>query len=310
MKIKSTLKSLADILGAEFVGNPDLPVTGLNEIHVVEEGDMLFVDHPKYYDKALNSKATSILINKKVDCPEGKGLIIVDEPFTSFNILVRHFQPLTYCRQNVSSSATIGENTIIMPGCFIGNHVQIGEDCIIHPNVVVYDHCIIGNGVTIHANTVIGADAFYFKKRKDNFEKLQSCGRVILQDGVEIGASCTIDRGVTGDTQIGKNSKLDNHVHIGHDTVIGEMWLLAAQVGVAGVVTIKNRVTLWGQVGVASDLVINDDVVVYAQSGVGNDLESGKAYFGSPCRDAREVYKEMILVKQLPQLINRIKKED
>lgn len=310
MKIQSTLKEIADLIKAEFVGDGNHPVTGLNEIHVVEEGDLVFVDHPKYYDKALNSKATTILINKKVDCPPGKGLIITEEPFTAFNQLLRHFQPLNYSLSQISPSAKIGKGTVLMPGCFIGNNVVIGDNCVLHPNVTVYDHCIIGSNVTIHSGTVIGADAFYFKKRKEEFEKLQSGGRVVIHDYVEIGACCTIDRGVTGDTSIGKHTKLDNHVHVGHDTTIGEMCLFAAQVGIAGVVTIKNRVTLWGQVGVASDLIIHDDVVVYAQSGVGNDLESGKAYFGSPCRDAREVYKEMVLVKQLPQLINRIKKED
>src|SRR5205085_2804736 len=138
---------------------------------------------------------------------------------------------------NISESATIGTGTVIQPGAFIGNNVVIGKNCLIHSNVSVYDHTEIGNDVIIHANTVIGSDAFYFKRRKDYYDKMLSCGRVIIHDRVEIGASCTIDKGVSGDTIIGEGTKIDNQVHIGHDTVIGKNCLFAAQVGIAGVVT-------------------------------------------------------------------------
>lgn len=302
------LKEIALILNCEFVGEENHAVLGLNEIHRVEIGDIVFVDHPKYYEKALQSAATTVLINKNVVCPVGKALLIVDEPFTAFNKLIRHFQPNNFTDKKIGEKSSVGKTTVLMHGVTIGNNVAIGEGCVLHPNVVIYDNCIIGDNVTIHANAVIGADAFYYKKRESSMEKLQTCGRVILCDEVEIGALTTVDRGVTADTIIGRATKLDNHVHIGHDTVVGEMCIIAAHTGVAGVVDIKNKVTLWGQVGIASEVVIEDGVIVYAQSGVGKDLKAGKIYFGSPCDDAKEKMKEMAYVRQLPSILEDIKK--
>jgi UDP-3-O-[3-hydroxymyristoyl] glucosamine N-acyltransferase len=271
----TTLKAISEIIKAAYVGDPGHLVTGFNEIHRVEAGDAVFVDHPKYYDKALQSAATTIIINKKTDCPEGKALLIVEEPFTAFNILTQHFQPKQYSSQPISPSAAIGKGTIIMPGCFIGNHVTIGNNCILHPNVVVYDNCVIGNDVVIQAGTIIGSDAFYFKNRKTHFEQLQTCGNVVIKDQVKIGAGCTVDKGVSSDTLIGKGTIIDNLVHIGHDVVIGEMCLFAASVGIAGCCTIGDHVTLWGQVGIASDIRIGNNAVVQAQSGVGENINEG-----------------------------------
>jgi UDP-3-O-[3-hydroxymyristoyl] glucosamine N-acyltransferase len=312
MKLPSShkLKDIAAIINCEFEGNPDHTVTGLNEIHMVEAGDIVFVDHPKYYDKALQSKATTIIINKKVECPVGKALLISDDPFRDYNKLVRHFYPINYSSIPIADSAKIGEGSIVMPGAFLGNNVTIGKNCVIHPNVVIYDDCHIGNNVIIHANTVIGADAFYYKKRTDYFDKMISCGRVIIHDDVEIGALCTIDKGVSGDTVIGKGTKLDNHIQIGHDTHVGEMCLFASQVGVAGVVKIEDGVTLWGQVGIRSDVVIGKGVVVLAQTGVNESLEAGKTYFGYPVGEARSKMREIAALKKLPDLLRKMKDGD
>ena len=152
----------------------------------------------------------------------------------------------------------MGKNRI-MPDAYIGNHVRIGKNCIIHPNVTILDHCIIGDNVIIQAGTVIGSDAFYYNKKTNrdvHYKKMISCGRVIIEDCVEIGAGCTIDRGVSDDTVIGAGTKMDNMVHIGHDTVIGKNCLFAAQVGIAGATTIEDNVILWGQVGVSKTLTI------------------------------------------------------
>lgn len=307
MQIKPiSLKDIAAVIHSEFIGNEDHLITGLNEIHRVSAGDLVFVDHPKYYDKALNSAATTILINKKVEVPPGKALIIHNEPFTAFNMLTAHFQPRQQAHQHISPSARIGNSSVVMPGCSIGNDVIIGEGCVLHPNVVVYDHCSIGNNVTIHAGTIIGADAFYFKNRQSHFEQLESCGRVIIHDYVSIGANCTIDRGVTHDTIIGRHTIIDNMVHIAHDVSIGEMCLFAAQVAIAGCCTIGNKVTMWGQVGISSGITIEDNVVVQAQSGVGEDLKAGRVYFGTPAYDAREKMKEVFAAKQLPSLIHKL----
>lgn len=307
MQIKPTsLKEIAEIINAKYIGPNDHSITGFNEIHRVKKGDVVFVDHPKYYDKALNSLATTIIINKEVDCPKGKALIIHNEPFSAFNQLTSHFQPKNYSNENVSNTAKIGKNLTKMPGVFIGNNVSIGNNVILHPNVVIYDHSVIGNNVVIHAGTIIGSDSFYFKDRKTSFEQLNCCGNVIIHDNVVIGANCTIDRGVTESTIIGKNTILDNLIHIGHDVHIGEMCLFAAQVGVAGCTTIGNNVKVWGQVGISSNTNIPDNVVLYAQSGVTGDLEAGKTYFGSPAGEAKEKMREMFALKQLPDLIKKL----
>lgn len=303
-----TLQEVAQIINAEYVGDSDFPVEGLNEIHVVEPGDIVFVDHPKYYDKALQSAATIVLINKKVDCPEGKALLISEDPFRDFNMLSRHFRPFQAATLSVAETAEIGKDTVIQPHVFIGNHVKIGKNCLIHPNVTIYDNCIIGDGVIIHAGTVIGCDGFYFQKREGGFKKLESVGRVIIEDDVEIGAACTIDKGVTGDTTIGQGSKLDSQVQVAHDTVIGKNCLIASQVGIAGCNVIEDDVIIWGQVGLKSGLRIHKGVEIYAQSGVGMDLEAGKAYFGSPAVEARDKFREMALLRSLPKTLEKIKK--
>ncbi|QBA64221.1 UDP-3-O-(3-hydroxymyristoyl)glucosamine N-acyltransferase [Muriicola soli] len=300
-----TLEQIASLLGIKYVGAADFPVTGMNEIHVVEPGDIVFVDHPKYYDKALNSKATIVLINKKVECPEGKALLISEEPFNDFNKLTKHFRPFVSASASISPSARIGKSTIIQPQVFIGNHVEIGENCLIHPNVTIYDHCVIGNNVQIHAGTVLGSDAFYYKNRPEGFDKLLSGGRVVIEDNVEIGALCTLDKGVTGDTTVKEGSKLDNQVHVGHDTVIGKKCLIASQTGIAGCVVIEDEVTLWGQVGVTSAATIGKKAVVLAQSGVSKSLAGGKTYFGSPADEARVKMKELANLRRIPELLKQ-----
>ena len=305
-KKKHTLKQIADLIDCEYIGASDFPVLGMNEIHVVEPGDIVFVDHPKYYDKALNSAATIVLINKKVPCPEGKALLISDDPFQDFNTLTKHFMPFEASNAHISPSATIGKGTVIQPGAFIGNNVVIGDGCFIHANVSIYDHTIIGHNVTIHAGTVLGADAFYYKKRPEGFDKLISGGRVIIEDEVDLGALCTIDRGVTGDTTIKKGTKIDNQVHVGHDTVIGEECLIASQTGIAGCVIIENEVTIWGQVGITSGITIGEKAVISAQSGVSKSLEGHKSYFGTPADDFRKKYKEIASIRLIPKILEKL----
>ena len=261
-----SLQEIAKIIDCEFVGDANFPIYGMNEIHVVTPGDIVFVDHPKYYDKALKSAATIVLINKEVDCPEGKALLISDDPFRDFNKLTRHFKPFQATNVAIAVSAQIGEGTIIQPNCFIGNHVKIGKNCLIHPNVIMYDHTVIGDNVIIHAGTILGSDAFYYKKRPEGYDQLLSGGRVVIKDNVTIGALCTFDRGVTGDTTIGEGTKIDNQVHLGHDTVVGKNCLIASQTGIAGCVIIEDEVTIWGQVGITSGVTIATKTMLFAQS--------------------------------------------
>ncbi|MBQ0908722.1 UDP-3-O-(3-hydroxymyristoyl)glucosamine N-acyltransferase [Flavobacterium sp. F-328] len=301
------LQEIAAIIGCEFIGDANFPVQGMNEIHVVTPGDIVFVDHPKYYDKALQSAATIVLINKKVDCPEGKALLLSDDPFRDFNVLTKHFKPFQATNSAIASSAKIGEGTVIQPNCFIGNQVVIGKNCLIHPNVTIYDHTVIGDNVIIHAGTILGADAFYYKKRAEGFDQLISGGRVVIEDNVGIGALCTIDKGVTGDTTIGAGTKLDNQVHVGHDTVIGKKCLIASQTGIAGCVIIEDEVTIWGQVGTTSGITIGAKAVIMGQTGVTKSVEGGKSYFGTPIEESREKLKQLAHIKKIPEILNKLK---
>ncbi|WP_452220798.1 UDP-3-O-(3-hydroxymyristoyl)glucosamine N-acyltransferase [Lacinutrix salivirga] len=304
------LKQIAQLINCEFVGSEDFPVLGMNEIHVVESGDIVFVDHPKYYDKALQSAATVVLINKKVDCPQGKALLISDDPFRDFNKLTQHFKPFQSSNVSVSPSAKIGENTILQPNCFIGNNVTIGNNCVIHSNVSIYDDTVIGDNVTIHAGTILGASAFYYKNRPEGFDQLKSGGRVVIENNVDIGALCTIDKGVTGDTTIGEGSKLDNQIQVGHDTIIGKKCLIASQVGIAGCCIIEDEVTIWGQVGTNSGIKIGKKAVILGQTGVTKSVAGGKSYFGTPIEESRAKLKELAYLKKIPELLKQIKKQN
>ncbi len=302
---------IAELIGATLTGNKSGMATGINEIHKVEPGDLVFVDHPKYYDKCINSAAQFIIINKETSFPEGKALLIVDEPFEAYQKIVRHFRPFIPATKLISDTAVIGEGTYLAPNVYIGHEVVIGRNCRIGPNVTIMDHCIIGDNVIIQAGVVIGSDAFYYNTKKNRevwYKKMESCGRVVIQDDVEIGAGCTIDRGVSHDTFIGRGSKLDNMIHIGHDTVVGKNCLFAAQVGIAGATTIGDGVVLWGQVGVSKTLTIGDNAVVYAQGGVPASLEGGKVYFGSPAEDASIKKREIVWIKRIPEIWDKLMK--
>lgn len=303
-----TLKEITDLINLPYIGPAEHIIKGINEIHVVEEGDIAFVDHPKYYEKALSSAATTIIINKEIAPPPGKALIISDDPFATFNKLTLHFSPRGWW--NGSSTAKVDPTARISPGVTLGNNIVIGARSVIHPGVVIYDNTEIGEDVEIHANTVIGGHGFYYKNRGDRFDKMHSCGAVVIEDFVEIGCNCTIDKGVTGTTRIGRNTKIDNSVQVGHDTNIGRNCLIAAQVGIAGAVTIEDGVTLWGQVGVRSDITIGQGAVVLAQTGVSKSLPGGKTYFGSPAAESREKLKDLANTRKIPFILtelNRLK---
>jgi len=286
---KLTVKEVAEIIGARLIGDESVIAVGLNEIHVVRPGDITFVDHPKYYNKVLNSRASIVIINKEVEeIPDGKVLLLHDQPFLAFNQLIEKFRPFIPSTQNISPTANIGENTIIQAGAFVGNNVVIGDNCIIHANVSIYDNTVIGNNVIIHSGSVIGADAYYFQKREGSYIKFQSAGRVILKDRVEVGANCCIDKGVTGDTTIGEGTKFDNHCQVGHDTVIGKNCLIGAFAAIAGVTELEDDVIVWAFVAINKDIVVGKGAVLMATTGVDKSIEGGKTYMGAPAIDAKQ----------------------
>jgi len=296
-----SLKEIAAFIGAKYVGSDTHEIKGINEIHMVQSGDITFVDFDKYYDKALNSEATTIIINKDVEAPDGKALIFSHDPFRDFNKIVTRFRKFEPANKIISDSVEIGEGTIIQPGTFIGNHVKIGKNTIIHSNVSVYDYSIIGDNVIIQSNTVIGGDAYYFKRRPTHYDKMESCGRTVIEDNVEIGALCAIDKGVTGDTIIGKGTKMDNFVQIGHDTHIGRNCLIGSHSAIAGVTIIEDDVILWAKVIINKDIVIGKGAILLATSGTDKSLEGGKVYFGIPAIDARKKWREIIALRKLAE---------
>ena len=308
MKFSSSLsmQSIASLINATVIGNEKNVATGINEIHKVEAGDICFVDHPKYYDKCLQSAATIIIINNSnVEIPSGKTLLITDAPFEAYLKIVDTFRPFVASTKAISDTAIIDSTSIIMPGVFIGNYVTIGSGCVIHPNVTIRDYTVIGNNVVIQSGTVIGSDAFYYNTKKNRehwYKRMKSCGNVEIEDNVEIGSGCTIDRGVTASTRIGAGTVMDNQVHIGHDVSIGKNCLFAAQVGIAGATVIEDGVTLWGQVGVNKTITIGSGAVVMGQSGVVGNMAGNAVYWGTPAINFSEKKREMVWVKRIPEL--------
>jgi len=301
-----SVREIAEKFGAQIIGDDALSATGINEIHKVQPGDIAFSDAPKYFEKTLKSAATVILLNAAAECPPGKAILVVDDPFGVYDALIRTYRPFDPLRFPISPLAIIHPTAIIEPGVVIASNVTIGAHAYIQANTYIGAYTEIGQHVQISANCVIGSDAFYFKKRPDgSYHKWRSGGRVIIEDHVDIGAGCTINKGVSGDTIIGEGSKLDCQIHIGHGVVVGKNCLFAAQVGIGGKTVVEDNVVLYGQVGIAQALHIGKNAVVLAKSGVSKSLEAGKTYFGIPAEEVREKYKELAALRQLPELIRR-----
>jgi UDP-3-O-[3-hydroxymyristoyl] glucosamine N-acyltransferase len=289
---KQDIRSIAALLDCKMTGNTENMVTGINEIHMVESGDLVFVDHPKYYQKALESAASVILINQEVPFPEGKTLLIHPSPFNAFNFLIQHFAD-----QKEKEEPIVHPTATIYPNVFLGRNVKIGEHCILYAGAYIADETTIESHVIIGPNSVIGFDAFYYQKKEGSYQRLISCGGVHIEKNVEIGALCTIDRGVTGTTRIGEGSKIDNQVHVGHDTQIGSNVLIAAGCGISGCVEIGDHATIWGQVGMASGVKIADGATILGQSGVTKNIPDGTEYFGTPAGPAKQKFKELAFLR-------------
>ena len=303
------VQSVAEKIGAKLIGDAGLLATGINEIHKVEKGDITFVDAKKYFKKSLQSAASIIIINEEVACPTGKALLVCGDPFRAYNGLVLEYRPLRPLGSAIAESALIHPSSIIEPGVIIGHQVVVGKNCYVQANSYLGDYTHIGDHVTIQAGCIIGTDAFYFQKTKNGFEKWRSGGRVVIGNHVDIGAACTINRGVSGDTVIGDGSKLDCQVHVGHGAVIGKNCLIAGQVGIGGKAILEDDVVLYGQVGVAQRVRIGRGAVVSAKSGISKDLEGSKAYFGIPAAGIRERQKELAALRHLPMFFKNYYEE-
>jgi len=297
-KEKISVVALAAKYQCALIGSSENLAIGINEIHRVREGDITFVDVAKYYSKALNSNASIILIDKETECPDGKTLLVHNNPFELYEQIVNdHFKHSPILKSQ--SEHNFDPSTIIEPNTVIAPNVKIGKQCYIQSHVYIAQDTIIGDHVTIQANCSIGTDAFYFKKEGSTYQKWTSAGNVVIENQVDIGPGCTINRGVSSPTIIGEGSKLDSQVHIGHGAIIGKNCLLAAQVGIAGKSIIEDGVVLYGQVGVAQNIRIGKEAVILAKSGVSKNLEGGKVYFGYPAVEAKDKYRELATLRQI-----------
>jgi UDP-3-O-[3-hydroxymyristoyl] glucosamine N-acyltransferase len=301
-----TLKDLFEGFQVTIKGEKD-GVKGLNEIHRVREGDLSFVDHPKYYDKSLQSAASFILIDKDVDIPENKTIIICEEPFIVFNAIAEKYTKNDLIKQEARQG--LDPSIIVEPGAIIHPEAEIGAGSFIHANAVIGPKVRLGKNVIVHYNACIGTDAFYFHKKEGKMTKWHTVGSVVIGDDVEIGAACTISRGVSSPTIIGGGTKLDAQVHIGHGVIIGEDCTIAAQAGISGKTIIGDKVVIYGQAGIAQNLHIGDGAIIAAKAGVAKDLEGGQTYFGVPARDMKTFYREFVSLKNLPDLIQTWRKK-
>ncbi|RMG80862.1 MAG: UDP-3-O-(3-hydroxymyristoyl)glucosamine N-acyltransferase [Bacteroidetes bacterium] len=299
------IEEIARKINARIIGDASSVATGINEIHKVEPGDITFSDLPKYFKKVLGSAATFIILNQETECPPGKVLLICDEPFEAYNQLIAEYRPFRPLRDTLDPSAEIHPTAIIEPGVIIGPNVKIGANTVVKANVVIREYTYIGQNVEIQSGTVIGSDAFYFKKNDDgSYKKWCSGGRVIIEDDVQIGASCSICRGVSGDTIIGKGTKIDCQVHIGHGAVVGKNCIIAGQVGIGGKAIIGDNVILYGQAGLAPRVKVGEGAVISAQSGVSKTIQGGKVYFGTPADEIRTKQRELAALRHLPDFFN------
>jgi UDP-3-O-[3-hydroxymyristoyl] glucosamine N-acyltransferase len=278
-------------------GNQNKLVYGINEINRVEPGDICFVDNKKYLDKTLQSKASFIIMPFDLSDTNGKVTLQSDSPFETYNqIAIDAYKEVS---RNYTD-AIIDPTADIHPSACIERGVSVGAGSKIGANVVLHEGTVIGDRVKIESGSIIGSDAFYYHKSGDGvFTKWFSCGSVVIQDDVGIGALCTINRGVSSTTHIGEGTKIDCHVHIGHGVVIGKHCLITAQVGISGKTIVGDHVKIFGQAGLTQNLRIGDHAIILAQSGVGDDVPEGQTVFGSPAGPAREKMRELFVLKHM-----------
>lgn len=328
MAIK-TLGEIAKLVKGEVLGDSDVQVSNISGIDDVEYGEMTWAEKEKAYVSAAESAASAVLVPRDVSAFP-KPAVRVDNPRLAFAILLELFNPPRQFPEGVHPSAVvaagcrIGEGAYIGPNCtveegasigrravlygnvFVGQKAKIGEASVLHPGVAVREGVQIGKNVIIHAGSVIGSDGFGFVTAAGKHRKMPQVGTVVVQDDVEIGSNCTIDRATTGRTLIGRGSKLDNLIQIAHNVVIGEDCLIVAQVGIAGSTVLGNRVTLAGQAGVAGHLSIGESTVVAAKSAVMGDLPSGSFVSGIPARPHKDELKVKASTRRLPDLLKRV----
>jgi UDP-3-O-[3-hydroxymyristoyl] glucosamine N-acyltransferase len=325
-----TAEELAKKLGAELIGDAQLKLCGISPIENARKGDITFLANKKYVKYLDSTNASVVIVPPEIK--EAKATLLVHpDPYYAFAQTMRLFHPApihqdgyihssavigTNC--DIDSSAHVGANTVIQDNVkigsgsiihactFIGKDSTIGTESTIYPNVTIRETTEIGDNVTIHSGTTIGTDGFGYAKHDGEYYKIPQVGKVVIENDVEIGANCTIDRATFGETRIGRGTKIDNLVQIGHNVVTGQNCILISQVGVSGSTKLGNGVILAGQVGLIGHVKVGDNVIVTAQSGVANDLEANKTYMGSPAREGMRQKRTEAILKKLPEYIRKI----
>ncbi|MBK8684522.1 MAG: UDP-3-O-(3-hydroxymyristoyl)glucosamine N-acyltransferase [Bacteroidetes bacterium] len=333
--MKFTAQQIAAVVQGQIVGNPQVSVQSFAKIEEGQEGDICFLANPKYEDYLYTTKASIILLNEQVSLKQDleATLIRVKDAYAAFALLLQTYQDIVgnghhqgvEAGSHVSEKARVGEKcyvgafayiddeavledgVIIYPHVYIGKGVRVGKGSVLYSGVKVYKDCVIGEGVIIHSGTVVGSDGFGFALENGQFKKIPQIGHVIIEDHVEIGANCTIDRATMGATIIRKGAKLDNLIQVAHNVEIGEHTVVAAQAGISGSTKIGKYVMIGGQAGIVGHIKIADQVRINAQSGVSKEVsKAGSALTGSPAFEYQASLRSQAVMRKLPELLKRI----
>ncbi len=330
-------QQIATLLEGEIIGNPEVKVSGLSKIEEGKIGTLSFLANPKYEDHIYQTKASIVIVNKAFNAQQEINaettIIKVEDAYACFAKLLGMYDqamakpaiiekmssisPNATIGENVyigdftyiSAGAKIGDNVHIYPNSYIGDNVVIGDNTKIYAGVKVYRDCSIGKSCTIHSGAILGADGFGFAPNSENnYQKIPQIGNVILEDHVEIGANTCVDRATLGSTVVKKGVKLDNLVQIGHNVVIGDNTVMAAQVGVAGSTKLGKNMMIGGQVGIVGHISLADGTLIGAQSGVPKTIKKeGTTLLGSPAYEAEEYKKAYMGFRRLPQILDRLR---
>lgn len=332
------LNEIAAMLRGELLGNGEMTISRTAKIQEAECGDITFLANPKYEKHLQTTKASAVIVSKTLGAAKTQrtdiAYIKVDDPYLSFLHVLKLFAPSipvlpigVHPTAVIAPTATlgddvaigactvigercrIGKNTTIAHGTVLGDEVEVGDNTLIYPNVTIRERCKVGNRVIVHSGTVIGSDGFGFAPKPDGtYEKIPQLGIVVVEDDVEIGANCTVDRATMGETIIKQGAKLDNLIQIAHNVVIGENSVIVAQAGISGSTTLGKNCVIAGQVGLIGHLEIADRTTIMAQSGVNKSIkEPGKAYFGSPAKEHSVAFRQEVAVRQLPELLTTVR---
>ncbi len=325
-----TVGELAQRVAGSVEGDHHAVIKGVSSIEEAESGDIVFAENDRFLSQAQKSRASAIIAF--LDATQAdKPLIKVDNPRHAFAQILEMFAPRINIEPGVHSTAVLGSNVRVAPdasiganafigdnvtigpgaivqaGSYVGDECVLGDESILYPNVTLYPGTRLGRHVVIHSGTVIGADGFGYTRIGDHFVKVPQVGIVEIEDDVEIGANCTIDRSKTGSTVIGARTKIDNLVHIAHNVRIGTDCIIVAQVGVAGSCTLGHHVILAGQAGIKDHTSIGDGAIVHAQAGVFGDIAPGEEVSGYPARPHRDKLRQDAAAANLPQYVKRIR---